>query len=100
MNIQNSESCPDYISKFIHLNMEKLCEIYDEGKYLNNIGLLLFKCSKEENKMDVQFKSDIDLENIYPQEFTNYLKNNYYNEDKKLFIINDIDINSIFILEY
>ena len=29
--IQQINSCPDYISKFIQLNMEQLCKIYDEG---------------------------------------------------------------------
>ena len=30
-NIQNVDSAPDYIMKFIHMNMEQLCKIYDEG---------------------------------------------------------------------
>ena len=32
--IQNVDSAPDYIMKFIHENMEQICVIYDEG--LNN----------------------------------------------------------------
>ena len=33
--IQQINSCPDYISKFIQLNMEQLFKIYDEGMNLN-----------------------------------------------------------------
>ena len=36
MPILNIESPPDYINKFIHLNMEQLCNIYDEGVYNNH----------------------------------------------------------------
>jgi len=59
--IQNVDSCPDYINKFIHLNMEQLCKIYDEGMELNpelEKGILFFVCSQEKNKMDVQFMND------------------------------------------
>ena len=35
MSIQNVDSAPDYIMKFIHMNMEQLCKIYDEGMYNN-----------------------------------------------------------------
>ena len=53
--IQHVESAPDYIHKFIHLNMEQLCKIYDEGMYTNpdlEKGILCFQCSQENNKMD------------------------------------------------
>ena len=29
MSIQNVDSAPDYIMKFIHGNMEQLCKIYE-----------------------------------------------------------------------
>ena len=48
MPILNIESPPDYINKFIHLNMEQLCNIYDEGVYNNpetDIGVMVFQCS-------------------------------------------------------
>ena len=32
--IQQINSCPDYISKFIQLNMEQLCKIYDVKKLI------------------------------------------------------------------
>ena len=59
--VQQINSCPDYISKFIQLNMEQLCKIYDEGMSLNpdlEKGILCFLCSEKENKMNVQFMND------------------------------------------
>ena len=58
--IQNVDSAPDYIHKFIHMNMEQLCKIYDEGMYNNpdlEKGILCFQCSEKENKMDVRNKT-------------------------------------------
>ena len=60
-SIQNVDSAPDYIMKFIHMNMEQLCKIYDEGMYNNSQldkGIMVFQCSEKENKMDVQFMND------------------------------------------
>ena len=34
-NIQQTDSAPSYIMKFIHVNMDQLCTIYDEGMYAN-----------------------------------------------------------------
>ena len=48
--IQQINSCPDYISKFIQLNMEQLFKIYDEGMKLNSDldkGILCFLCSEK-----------------------------------------------------
>ena len=60
-SIQNVDSAPHYIMKFIHNNMEQLCKIYDEGMYNNpdlDKGVMVFQCSEKENKMDVQFMND------------------------------------------
>ena len=70
-SIQNVDSAPDYIMKFIHNNMEQLCKIYDEG--LNNNpeldkGIMVFQCSEENNKMDVQFTNDEMMTNILSKE--------------------------------
>ena len=58
MNVQNIGSAPPYISKFINHNFTKLIEIYDEGIKEFNIGVLSFKCSEEQNKMDVFFMNE------------------------------------------
>tara|TARA_B100001123_G_C14997145_1_gene902040 strand:+ start:340 stop:663 length:324 start_codon:yes stop_codon:yes gene_type:complete len=99
-DIQHVDSAPDYINKFIHLNMEQLCKIYDEGMYNNSDlknGILFFKCSEKDNKMDVQFMNDEMMSIIIQKESLINLKNNIP-ENKKLFMIQDIDINSIFLI--
>ena len=100
-SIQNVDSAPDYIMKFIHMNMEQLCKIYDEG--LNNNpgldkGIMVFQCSQENNKMDVQFMNDEMMCEILQKESVINLKNNIL-EDKKLFFIQDLDLNSVFLIQ-
>jgi len=100
-SIQNVDSAPGYIMKFIHNNMEQLCKIYDEG--LNNNpeldkGIMVFQCSEENNKMDVQFMNDEMMCEILEKESVMNLKNNIV-EDKKLFFIKDLDLNSVFLIQ-
>ena len=100
MSIQNVDSAPDYIMKFIHMNMEQLCNIYDEG--LNNNpgldkGIMVFQCSQENNKMDVQFMNDEMMIEIIQKDSLEDLKKNIP-DDKKLFFVMDQDINSVFLL--
>ena len=98
--IQNVDSCPDYINKFIHLNMEQLCKIYDEGMELNpelEKGILFFVCSQEKNKMDVQFMNDEMMLEIIQKDSWEQLKNSIP-ESKKLFFVMDIDLNSYFLI--
>ena len=100
-NIIQTDSCPDYINKFIHLNMEQLMKIYDEGMYENpklDKGILFFQCSEKENKMDVQFMNDEMMCEILEKESVMNLKNNIQ-KDKKLFFIQDLDINSVFLIQ-
>jgi len=100
-SIQNVDSAPDYIMKFIHMNMEQLCKIYDEG-LINNPGLdkgiMVFQCSQESNKMDVQFMNDEMMCEILEKESVMNLKNNIQ-KDKKLFFIKDLDLNSVFLIQ-
>ena len=101
MSIQNVDSAPDYIMKFIHVNMEQLCKIYDEGMYNNpqlDKGIMVFQCSQEQNKMDVQFMNDEMMCEILEKESVTNLKNNI-GEDKKLFFIQDLDLNSVFLIQ-
>lgn len=100
-SIQNVDSAPDYIMKFIHGNMEQLCKIYDEGMYNNpglDKGIMVFQCSQEQNKMDVQFMNDEMMYEILQKESVTDLKNNIC-EDKKLFFIQDLDLNSVFLIQ-
>lgn len=99
-NIQNVDSAPSYIMKFIHVNMEQLCKIYDEGMYANpdlDKGILCFQCSEKENKMDVKFMNDEMMCEILQKESVINLKKNI-EENKKLLFIHDIDLNSIFLI--
>ena len=98
--IQNVDSAPDYIHKFIHMNMEQLFKIYDEGMYNNpdlDKGILCFQCSEKENKMDVQFMNDQMMCEILQVESWTNLKNNIP-ENKKLFFVKDEGLNSVFLI--
>ena len=100
-NIQHVESAPDYIMKFIHMNMEQLCKIYDEGMDNNpdlDKGIMVFQCSEENNKMDVQFSNDEMMCEILEKESVMNLKKNIQ-KDKKLFFIQDLDMNSVFLIQ-
>ena len=100
-SIQNVDSAPDYIMKFIHMNMEQLCKIYDEGLTNNpdlDKGIMMFQCSEKGNKMDVQFYNDEMMCEILEKESVMNLKNNI-EENKKLFFIKDLDLNSIFLIQ-
>ena len=100
-NIQNVESAPDYIHKFIHLNMEQLCKIYDEGMNLNpdlDKGILCFLCSEKENKMDVQFMNDEMMCEIIEKDSLMQLKTTI-EKNKKLLFIRDMDLNSVFLIQ-
>ena len=100
-NIQQVDSAPDYIQKFIHMNMEDLCNIYDEGMETNpdlDKGILVFQCSQDNNKMDVQFMNDEMMCEILKKESLIQLKNTI-EENKKLLFIRDMDLNSIFLIQ-
>ena len=99
--IQNVDSAPDYIMKFIHSNMDDLCKIYDEGLSNNpdlEKGIIVFQCSEKENKMDVQFMNDEMMYEILEKESVMNLKNNIQ-ENKKLFFIQDLDRKCVFLIQ-
>ena len=99
--IQNVDSAPDYIMKFIHSNMDDLCKIYDEGISNNpdlEKGIIVFQCSEKENKMDVQFMNDEMMCEILEKESVMNLKNNIQ-ENKKLFLIQDLDRKCVFLIQ-
>ena len=96
MNVQNISSAPEYISKFINQNFTKLIEIYDEGITNFGCGVLSFKCSEKDNKMDVFFMNEEQMLSNLQKESWENLKNSL--NDKKLFMVNDLDKNSIFLI--
>ena len=98
MNIQNISSLPPYIGKFVNNNKDQLLKIYEEGMKDETIGILKMVCSQVDNKMDVQFSNENDIiTNILQKESWGELKNTIP-ENKKLFIINDLDKKAIFLL--
>jgi len=99
-NIQQIDSAPEYIKNFIHLNSEQLFKIYEEGMTNNSDldkGILCLQCSQENNKMDVQFMNDTMMCEIIEKDSYMNLKNNIP-ENKKLFFVQDLDINSVFLI--
>jgi len=100
-SIQNIDSCPKYISDFINHNLDDLCAIYDEGMEMNpdlEKGILVFLCSQDNNKMDVQFMNDEMMCEIIVKESVINLKNNIQ-EGKKLLFIRDEDRNAVFLIQ-
>lgn len=99
--IQQINSCPEYITKFIQGNMEQLCKIYDEGMNNNpelDKGILIFECSENNNKMNVQFANDEMMCQMFEKDSVKNLKNGI-EKNKKLFFIKDMDKNCIFLIQ-
>ena len=100
-NIIQTGSCPTYISVFIQANIKDLCDIYDEGMNDNpdlEKGIMFFSCSENNNKMDVQFMNDEMMSEIIAMESIINLKNDV-KEGKKLFFIQDVDHNRVFLIQ-
>jgi hypothetical protein len=94
--IKDIDSAPEYITRFLNENMKKLIEIYDGSKNEQGYGTLGFKCSESENTMDVFYMNEENMINNIGKESWETLKENM--KDKKLFFINDIDINETFLV--
>jgi len=87
MNIQNINSLPDFIDKFIKFNQDKLIEIYDESIKIHNTGLLYFQCNKIKNNVDVMFLYEDKIIEMMGKESWEMLKNDA--GDKKIFLIKE-----------
>ena len=94
--IQNIDSTPPYINDFLKKNMEQLIQIHDEGKQEHGIGCLGFKCSEEENTMDVFYMNEETMLTMLQKESWEQLKTTI--NDKKLFLVNDLDKNALFLV--
>ena len=87
MYIQNINSLPDFIDKFIKFNHDKLIEIYDEGIKTYTEGLLYFQCDKENNNVDVFFLFKERIIEMISEESWEMLKKDA--DDKKIFLIKE-----------
>ena len=96
-HIQTISATPPYISTFINNNLEQLNKIYEEGLQMFETGILGFQCSQENNKMDVQFMNEQHIcETMHPDSWGKLKQS--IPEGKKLFMIMDQDINSVFLV--
>jgi hypothetical protein len=96
MNVQNVSTVPSHIDDFIKGNLDQLNKIYQEGYDSLGDGLLSFKCQKSINKMDVKFMCEVEIINSLSQENWEQIK--VQRGEKKIFLIEDFDINSMFIV--
>mgnify|MGYP006130016301 CR=1 FL=1 len=94
--IQTIESTPPYVGDFLKNNMIKLKEIHDEGIAEHGVGCLNLTCSQVENKMDVFFMDEEMILKQLQKESWEQLKETIVT--KKLFMVNDLDLNSIFLV--
>lgn len=94
--IQTIDSTPPYISDFLKKNMDQLIDIHDEGFKEQGIGCLSFKCSETDNKMDVFYMNEKNMLTMLQKESWEQLKSTM--NEKKLFLVNDLDKNAIFLI--
>ena len=94
--IQSTSSTPPHITDFMNKNMVKLMEIYETGISQEKFGCLGLKCSQKENKMDVFFMNEGMLSSMIQKDSFEQLKESM--ENKKLFLIQELDMNSIFLV--
>tara|TARA_B100001094_G_scaffold272726_2_gene278733 strand:+ start:398 stop:700 length:303 start_codon:yes stop_codon:yes gene_type:complete len=95
--IHEASSVPHYIDTFIKSNLQKLLEIHNEGlQENNNEGCLVLLCEKNENKMDVSFYNKELIGTLVDNDTWVNLKES--SNGRNIFIVKDIDINSIFII--
>jgi len=97
MSIKNIDSAPEHITEFINNNTEQLSKIYDEGISSNEDGILVCKCSKEDNRIDVQFMNDDMFSEIITRESWIPFKESIP-KDKRMLFIQDLDLNCVFII--
>ena len=95
--IQQVSSCPEYINTFIQHNMNKLMEIYGIGLSDNGEGCLTLVCNQETNKMDVMFLNKENIISMLTADSWENLKLSIP-QGKKLFIVKDEGLNSLFLL--
>ena len=95
MNVQNINSLPDFIDRFIKFNHDKLIEIYDKGIKVHTEGLLYFQCDREKNNVDVMFLFREKVVEMISEESWEMLKRDA--GDKKIFLIKESE--NMFILK-
>lgn len=95
--IQTVNSAPSYITEFIHTNLSQLNEIFEKEQSERGPGCMRFLCSQETNKMDVSYMDHGNMCQILREDSWMSLYQNIP-QDKKLFFVQDIDLNSVFLI--
>jgi len=99
MNIQNISSLPPYLSSFINSNHEQLNDIYMKSREDVGPGILSFKVSGSNNRVDVKYMPEQELLESISIEMWEGLKSQALsNGDKKIYLIEDIEKSSMFIV--
>ena len=93
--IQTIGNIPDYINAFVKFQRESLEEIRIKSEAEMGTGCLTLRCSQEKNIMDVIYLDDENMKLLFENWMT--LSQNIP-KDKILYIVQDIDLNSVFLL--
>ena len=93
MEVNNINSGPDYIHGFVESNIEQLNEIYEKGLNDSGEGILFCKCSIKDNRIEIIYMTkDLFIQNNDVKMW------NDIQADKRIVLIEDLDISSIFVL--
>lgn len=99
MNVQNISSLPPYLSTFINTNHDKLNDIYMESLEQVGPGVLSFKVDGSDNRVDVKYMADEEIIQSMDREALEGLKRQAeQNGDKKVYLIEDKEKSSMFIV--
>ena len=93
MEVNNINSGPDYIHAFVESNIEQLNEIYDKGLNDSGEGILFCKCSIDDNRIEIIYMT----KHLFIENNTEEIWNDIQ-ADKRIVLIEDLDISSIFVL--
>ena len=99
MNIQNISSLPPYLSSFINSNHDQLNDIYMTSKEQVGPGILSFKVSGSDNRVDVKYMPEEELLQSMDREALEGLyRQAKQNGDKKIYLIEDKEKSAMFIV--
>ena len=99
MNVQNISSLPSYLSNFINSNHEQLYDIYMKSKEEVGPGILSFKVSGSDNRVDVKYMPEQELlQSLSPEMWEGLKRQAIDNGDKKIYLIEDMEKSSMFIV--
>lgn len=93
--IQTIGNVPDYINAFIKFQRDSLEEIRIKSEEEMGPGCLTLRCSQEKNIMDVIYLDDENMKTLFENWMT--LSQNIP-KNKVLYIVQDLDLNSVFLL--